>query len=75
MGKSNTPNGLQGSQELLSRMPRGGLTLLATKYGVSSQYIRLIVKGSIKNRPGIVADAIHLAEFAEESDAIMQSVI
>jgi hypothetical protein len=63
--KRNTTNRLQGSDELHRRLPAGALTMLADKYGVSRQYIYNVVTGRQNNRPGIIEDAIRLAEFGE----------
>jgi predicted transcriptional regulator len=75
MEKSNNIKVLKGSKDLHSRIPRGGITLLAQKYGVTSQYIISIVSGKVNNKPGIIEDAYKLVEFFEKQQEEMKSQI
>jgi predicted transcriptional regulator len=68
-------NIIKGSKDLHSRIPRGGITLLAQKYGVTSQYIISIVSGKVNNKPGIIEDAYRLVEFYEKKQEEIRSII
>ena len=69
--ESNNTKVLTGSKELQSRMPRGSITLLAQKYGVTSQYIASIISGKANNKSGIIEDAYRLIDLFEELKTVI----